>query len=57
VRPRAGLLSTGAQPAVIGRERDLSALIALLEAARSGRGSLVWLVGEGGIGKTHCETP
>lgn len=38
---------------LVGRERDLEVLVELLERARSGRGSLVWLVGEGGIGKTH----
>ena len=37
---------------VVGRDRELGELVAALEAARSGLGSLVQLVGEPGIGKT-----
>lgn len=40
----------------IGRERDLAALKALLRTTASGRGGLVFLTGEAGIGKTRtCE--
>jgi DNA-binding NarL/FixJ family response regulator len=45
--------SSLAPDAVIGRQRDLGVLLELLDRARRGAGSLVWLVGEGGIGKTH----
>jgi AAA ATPase domain len=37
----------------VGRERELSELVAALEKAESGRGSLFLLVGEPGIGKSR----
>src|SRR4029453_9172687 len=37
----------------VGRERELEALTARLADARAGRGRLVLLVGEPGIGKTR----
>jgi DNA-binding CsgD family transcriptional regulator len=37
----------------VGRQRELGALRGRLEAARAGRGSLVMLAGEAGIGKTR----
>ncbi|MDO8200703.1 ATP-binding protein [Conexibacter sp. CPCC 205762] len=37
---------------LFGREQELDALAELLDGARAGRGALVWLLGEGGIGKT-----
>lgn len=39
---------------VIGRDACLSALRARLDEAERGRGALVWLTGEGGIGKTFA---
>ena len=38
--------------AFVGRHREMSALQAALDDARSGRGQIVMLVGEPGIGKT-----
>lgn len=37
---------------LIGRERELAVLAELVSRAGAGEGSLVWLQGEGGIGKT-----
>ncbi len=37
----------------VGRQREMAELKAALEDALSGRGRLVTLVGEPGIGKTH----
>jgi class 3 adenylate cyclase/tetratricopeptide (TPR) repeat protein len=38
---------------LVGRDDELAALVAALDSARSGRGRLVELVGEPGIGKTR----
>ena len=43
----------GAEPPLIGRERDLARLREGLEGAIAGRGSLVVLIGEVGIGKSR----
>lgn len=40
-------------PVLAGRARELATLRARIDAARSGSGSVVLLVGEPGIGKTH----
>ena len=37
----------------VGRQREMAALEAALEEALAGRGKLVMLVGEPGIGKTR----
>jgi chloramphenicol 3-O-phosphotransferase len=42
-----------AEPLVVGRERELAALRARCAAACRGRGCLVFLGGEAGIGKSH----
>ncbi len=39
----------------VGRQRELGELVAALDEAMSGRGRLVMLVGEPGIGKTRME--
>ena len=54
--------SIGTRLSLVGREREMKTLLAALESARAGSGSLVELVGEAGIGKsrlveelqTHC---
>ena len=38
---------------LIGRQSDLAALTAALEEAEAGRGGTIFLVGEGGVGKTR----
>ena len=40
-------------PVVVGREAELGALRAALSAAADGAGSLVFLTGEAGIGKSR----
>ncbi|OJY53115.1 AAA family ATPase [Pseudonocardia sp.] len=40
-------------PVVIGRDAELAGLCAALDAAVAGRGGLVWLVGQSGIGKSR----
>jgi DNA-binding winged helix-turn-helix (wHTH) protein len=40
-------------PTFVGREASLAALGARLEEALAGRGSMVWISGEAGIGKTR----
>lgn len=40
------------RPVFVGRERELAALVAALDGARQGHGSLCLLVGEPGVGKT-----
>ena len=45
-------MSTAAGP-FVGRVRELEQLVGLLDAARSGRGALVEISGEAGIGKTR----
>ncbi len=40
------------RPVFVGRERELAVLLAALDAARDGHGSLCLLVGEPGVGKT-----
>ena len=37
----------------IGRQRELAALTAALDAARKGKGSVHIVAGEGGVGKTR----
>jgi tetratricopeptide (TPR) repeat protein len=37
----------------VGRERDLDALLAAFESVRAGRGQVVFIVGEAGIGKSR----
>jgi tetratricopeptide (TPR) repeat protein len=48
--------SSQVTPSYVGRERDLATLTSLLQTTARGRGSLVLLAGEPGIGKTRtCE--
>jgi DNA-binding CsgD family transcriptional regulator len=42
-----------AQPPLIGRDVDMAALLAPLDAAAAGHGSTIVLYGEGGVGKTR----
>lgn len=44
---------SGEPPAPRGREREIAALLDLLDQARRGVGAFVLIEGEGGIGKTH----
>lgn len=41
------------RPPLVGREHELSVLLRGLEAARRGHGTLVWISGEPGVGKTR----
>lgn len=43
----------GRQLPFVGREREMETLLAALQSARSGRGGLLELVGEAGIGKSR----
>ncbi len=47
------MTATGSSAALIGRGRELGALIAGLDAVADGSGQLFLLEGEPGIGKTH----
>jgi DNA-binding SARP family transcriptional activator/tetratricopeptide (TPR) repeat protein len=53
--PAAGSGRTGAPP-LTGRDRELGELLDAWRQARAGRGGLVVVVGEGGIGKTRLVT-
>jgi tetratricopeptide (TPR) repeat protein len=44
---------TGADLLLIGRDQERDSALRALDAARSGRGSVVLIAGEPGIGKTH----
>ena len=46
-------MSAYGPPSLFGRERELVELHAALRSAESGKGTLVLLVGEPGIGKTR----
>jgi hypothetical protein len=48
-----GAVDSGTPPGLLGRERELAALTAALEEARSGRARLCLLSGDPGIGKTR----
>src|SRR6476469_808014 len=43
-------------PPLVGRSDELSLLSAAIDRARSGRGRTVFVVGEGGVGKTRLIT-
>jgi DNA-binding CsgD family transcriptional regulator/tetratricopeptide (TPR) repeat protein len=45
--------ATLSRPPLVGREHELSLLLRGLEDAQRGHGTLVWLSGEAGIGKTR----
>jgi predicted ATPase len=45
--------ATSSCPLLVGRDDELSLLLRALEAARRGHGSLVWISGEAGVGKTR----
>ena len=51
IQPASTVRSTGGM--FVGRQREMAALEAALKEARAGRGRLVMLVGEPGIGKTR----
>ena len=51
--PRAPSSGLGEGDAFVGRERELAELLAKLRAAAGGRGGIVLLLGEAGIGKTR----
>lgn len=46
-------LEFDSQPEIVGRDKDLEELKRLLEEASAGRGNLIFLSGEAGIGKTR----
>lgn len=52
-RKEANLLRRPADAVFVGREREMAELQTSLEDAYTGRGRLVLLVGEAGIGKTR----
>ena len=52
VRPVPGSSAVVASPALIGRDRELSALTSWLEAARQGQRQVGFVIGEVGIGKS-----
>ena len=45
--------ATPSRPPLVGREPELSLLLRGLEDARHGHGTLVWISGEAGVGKTR----
>ena len=45
--------ATPSRPSLVGREDELSLLLRGLEGARRGHGTLVWISGEPGVGKTR----
>ena len=47
------MTSSGRSDPFVGREREMAALIPMLDDASQGRGQLVMLAGEPGIGKTR----
>ncbi|HSJ13936.1 MAG TPA: AAA family ATPase [Longimicrobiales bacterium] len=49
------MISTGSrfEPAFVGRHRELAAFSAALQDAHNGRGGLLLLIGEAGVGKTR----
>src|SRR5215203_3331539 len=52
-RPYHAAVSRVTSPELIGREAELQALAGALDAARTGRGSLIVVGGEAGVGKTR----
>ncbi len=53
VRPLESAPAGSRRAPFFGRESELAALQAAVEAAERGRGDAVWIAGEEGIGKTH----
>jgi DNA-binding CsgD family transcriptional regulator len=47
------LPATPSRPPLVGREHELSLLLRALEGALRGHGTLVWISGEPGVGKTR----
>ena len=45
--------ATPSRPPMVGREHELSLLLRGLEGAQRGHGTLVWISGEPGVGKTR----
>src|SRR4051794_14543996 len=54
--PPPGEPRAASRPALVGRDRELAALLACWEGARAGHGAVVALRGEPGIGKTRLAT-